>query len=1041
MSIASSNNHMLRPDFTDLLANYASLAGWLSNALYAGKGIQAEKLLPGFLAECASLGIPESAYPFTAEDRGLADIRSYLQNAWKEIEEFALYPTPRRADLDTPLSSPETDEHIVLDGVPMDKISTIRSFSDDMPQDKFNETGEIEKKDALKRSVSGETGKAEVKDIVEGEDVAKIVTVHMPVAGGSRTGEESNAGQESSVAEEDIAEIATGHMPAAARPEASARNEADQESEVAEEDIAEIATGHMPSAEAAKNEVMPVGGENADEKGDAVPEEAEDIADLATAHVAAVSAPEDSKTAGESGELQEHTPQVAPLGPRKNTTRRRGKRARRPRTRRQRIISWALLIVVLLAILVPVGFLVSFGVNAYTTYRDLSNQAHSAVNHLLDVKNAFSGGKSRLNSILDPTNLQKAQQDFVASGQDFQQLQKQLQQSSSLRTITNYFPQYRETLTSAQAASQIGIDVARIGQIATSQAVQIAPSFKGPLLAASGKPLVTQALLNTISTTIDQITPLLNDIEARSQSISLASLPISATEKAQVGQLLQALPQVITDVGIVRGMLGDAGWLLGVDHPRTFLVQTMDRAELRGAGGFTGQYGELTINGGRVAPFSLKDISLVEYTSTSANQGQLAPEQYRAWWPFANWGLRDSNVSADFPTTAQLAINLYKQETGDQVDGVISFTPVVIEHVLTVIGPIQVPGYNTTVTSQNLEDLLHYYQLDNSGILKQILKQPNDTSTSQRKRFTNYLATLVMSKVRSAPPAQLLEIADRVLSDLKSKELQMYFTDPATESILEKYGYAGQMDRATTHDGLYVVQQNLSASKASQYVQTIMQDTVTLDSKGGATHQLQIRLVYNQAGPVYGYDTYYDYLRVYVPPNSKLISGDGFSSGTPLCGGSYGDCPVDGVYAGGELTCPEGQYQPGAGPPSLTDPDGGHWRYLQTIGGPTNTTSDEPGRAMYGGWVIVPKNCTMNVSLSWYVPPLSNQPYSLLVQRQAGTFPELDLSILPDAADCAKLGTAGLHFDNLLLKDTRFTVPAYHPQAAGQQSCYPGSGV
>jgi len=736
----------------------------------------------------------------------------------------------------------------------------------------------------------------------------------------------------------------------------------------------------------------------------------------------------------------EKTPMVAPLASR-STARRKKIRARRPRTRRQRVLSWALLLITLGAILVPVGFLVNFGINAYATYRQVSDQAHSAVNYLLDVKKVFSGGSSRLNSVFDTARLEQAKKDFAASGQEFQQLHDQLQKSSTLSTITTFFPQYRETLSSALAASTIGIDVDNIGQIATTNAMQITPALSGPLLAASGKPLVTQPMLDTISTTLNQVMPLLNDIQAQAHNVSLDSLPISASEKTQVGQLLQLLPQVIDDLNMGNNLLGAAGWLLGVDHPRTFLVQTMDRAELRGTGGFTGQYGELTINGGRVAPFSLKDISLVEYTSSSITYGQSAPEQYRSWWPFANWGLRDSNISADFPTSAQLAINLYKQEVGKQVDGVISFTPVMIEHILTIIGPIQVPGYNKTVTSQNLEDLLHYYQLNNSGIATQVVQQPGDNSTSTRKRFTNYLATLVMQKVRSASPNELFAIAHQVLYDLKTKDVQVYFANPAVESVLEQYGYAGQIDRSTTHDGLYVVQQNLSASKASQYVKTILHDTVTLDSKGGATHLLQIRLIYNQAGPVYGYDTYYDYLRVYVPPTSQLLSGDGFASGKPLCGGSYGSCPINGVYPNGELVCPPGQYQPGASPPSLTGSDGGTWMPLQTIGGPTSTTSDEPGRAMFGGWVIVPKNCTMNVTLSWYVPPLSNQPYSLLVQRQAGTFPELDLSILPDAANCASLGTAGLHSDSILTEDTSFKLPAYDAGKSGTQNCYPHLGV
>jgi hypothetical protein len=727
---------------------------------------------------------------------------------------------------------------------------------------------------------------------------------------------------------------------------------------------------------------------------------------------------------------------------------RRARQPRRPRRRwslKRHLITWTLLTLLLSGILIPAGFLVNFGMSAYSAYNNISKEAKVAVSHLTNVQNIFTTpgrGQSVFSSALNEDKLEQAQKEFIASGQDFQQLHDQLQRSSTLQAVVTYFPSYRSMLQSAQVASLIGVDIARIGQIITASGMQIAPSLKGPLLASASQPLVTPQMLNAVSATITQVIPLLNDVQAKSTGLDLNTLPISAKDRSEIEPVLQRLPEVIKDLGIAQSMLGVAGWLLGVDAPRTFLVQTMDETELRGAGGFTGQYGELKINGGRVGPFNLQDISLLEYTPTSANQGQTAPTQYSSWWPFANFGLRDSNISADFPTTAQLAINLYKQEEGDQVDGVISFTPVLIEHILNVIGSVYMPDYKVTVTAQNLEDLLHYYQLNNTGITQQE-QQTSDTATSVRKRFTNTLASLFLQRVRAASPSQLLAMGQIVLSDLKSRDLEVYFANPTAEAVLEQYGLAGQMDRSTAHDGLYIVQQNLSASKASQYVQTTIHDTVTLDSKGGATHVLQLRLVYNQAGTVYGYDTYYDYLRVYVPPNSRLISGDGFSNGTPLCGGAYGDCPTSGVYPGGELTCPAGQYQPGSSPPSLTGSDGVSWQPLQQIGGPTNTTSDEPGRAMYGGWVIVPKNCTMNVTLSWYVPSLSQQPYSLLIQRQTGTFPQLDLSILPSAADCALLRSSGLHFAGVLTKDASFTLPVSQSQttSSGGADCYPGSGV
>ena len=41
---------------------------------------------------------------------------------------------------------------------------------------------------------------------------------------------------------------------------------------------------------------------------------------------------------------------------------------------------------------------------------------------------------------------------------------------------------------------------------------------------------------------------------------------------------------------------------------------------------------------------------------------------------------------------------------------------------------------------------------------------------------------------------------------------------------------------------------------------------------------------------------------------------------------------------------------------------------LDSVGPPTNTTSDLPNRAMYGGYIIIPAFCTATISLRYYVP-------------------------------------------------------------------------
>ncbi len=694
----------------------------------------------------------------------------------------------------------------------------------------------------------------------------------------------------------------------------------------------------------------------------------------------------------------------------------------RPQRRYTRywILSVALLLLLLLSIATPLIVVASYAANAYATYNLLRAHAYGGVEHLLTVKTIFAGTGSHPTGLLDVGKLTKAQEQFAAAHDDFKQVQTLIDTTPLIHTVTQYLPQYRSQIESARAASQVGIDTTMVGQQLISTALTLSPRFKGPLLGVSHAPLITSADLTLIGRTIDAILPYLNDIQAQSQSISLSTLPISESQRTQIQELFQMLPQVETLLQRGRDLLAPANWLLGVGQPRVFLVQTMDRAELRPTGGFTGQYGELSVDSGRVGPFSLHDISGVEYSDNSPTSGGLAPTAYRSWWPFENWGLRDSNLSADFPTSARIAIKQYKLEVKRNVDGVVIFTPFFIEHILQAIGPIQVPRYNETITAQNLEDRLHYYQLDNAGIRKiEIIEHVNDP-TQARKLFTSAVAHILMDRVRHASPTELMALGLQVLSDLRTRDLQIYVTNPQVESLLEQYGYAGEINRSNAHDGLYIVQANVSANKASQYVQTKLSDTVRLDAAGGATHTLEMDLIYNQIGPVYGLDTYRDYVRIYVPQSARLLSGNGFDTGVPLCGGPLAACAPNGVYPHQELVCPTGQYDAGASAPMIGDPYRGAWHPIDKIGPPDNTQSDEAGRAMFGGYVVVPKNCSMKVTVSWHVPPLGNGGYHLLIQRQASTYPPLNLTVIPAAGVCDAASSAQLNFNGFLAADTEF---------------------
>lgn len=705
--------------------------------------------------------------------------------------------------------------------------------------------------------------------------------------------------------------------------------------------------------------------------------------------------------------------------------------------RKMRWPATVLFVVLLIGLLVPGLALLFEGINAYTMY----THAHNGVQHLLQVKTIFTGLRAHPTGFLDITKLHTAQQEFSAAHSDFQQLSLMLNQDQAVGITTKLYPQQ---VQSVRALSKIGVDVADSGEELVKTALVLAPTFRGPLLNDTKKPLVTPQMLILVRNTIKYLLPHLNEIEQLSRSLSFDGLPISNEQRQQFTLLVQAIPQAQADLTQAYSLLDTLAWVLGVNAPRTLLVQTMDRAELRPTGGFTGQFGELQISGGRLAPFTLKNIAPYEENNpNSPNLGQFAPSAYRSWWPIPNWGLRDSNLSADFPTSARIAIDTYHYEFGHQVDGVVLFSPFLIARILQMTGPISLPAYGETITAQNLEERLHYYQLDNTGIRKEEIVEHVENPGQARKLFTASLARTLMDHVRHAPPDELIAIAREMLHDLKTRDLQVYVTNPQIEDLLIQQGMAAQMDRSLTHDGLYVVQANVSASKASQYVQTILHDVVTLDAKGGATHMLQMRLVYNQLGSVYGLDTYRDYVRIYVPPSSQFLWGDGFDSGKPFCGGPYAGCPRYDIYGNGDLLCPGATATSGAGAATgmLNDPYAGKYHPLDQVGPPTNMTSDEPQRGMFGGWVIVPKNCTMTVSLSWYVPPMGKGTYSLLVQRQSSTFPVLDLTVLPTSRACSTLKTPGLYAQTVMNgQDQLFTLPTSADRQTNQV-CSPAMRV
>jgi hypothetical protein len=92
---------------------------------------------------------------------------------------------------------------------------------------------------------------------------------------------------------------------------------------------------------------------------------------------------------------------------------------------------------------------------------------------------------------------------------------------------------------------------------------------------------------------------------------------------------------------------------------------------------------------------------------------------------------------------------------------------------------------------------------------------------------------------------------------------------------------------------------------------------------------------------------------------------------------------------------------------------------------------------MWGGNMVVPMNCTATLTLRWYVAnvaapstavPANDVPYTLLVQRQAGTFYPVHVVVHP-AKGVPADGTKTATYDATLSENLPFTLgkPAPKP--------------
>lgn len=406
----------------------------------------------------------------------------------------------------------------------------------------------------------------------------------------------------------------------------------------------------------------------------------------------------------------------------------------------------------------------------------------------------------------------------------------------------------------------------------------LAPSLKDPM--GTKGPKLTQADLNTASQNLQQIQTTLNLLVSQINHLQPSDLQLEPSLGKYVGTFRKDGPAIQDALNQAQSFLSVAPVLLGVKAPATYLLEIMDSTELRPGGGFIGNYGTVTLANGHVSNIFMTDVDLIDKPFEMAGNTIPYPSSY-GWFDLApaSWSFRDSNLDADFPTTAHYGEQNYTVEGGKgPLQGVIAITPWLLEGLLKITGPINMqPQYNETVTAQNLVDLIHYHQLGNHHG-SDLIPSP-DGHSSLRKRFTSYLGDHLIARVRqlTSSPAAMSSLFKLLTNSLHAKDIQIYLNSSSAERILQHYQLASTI-QAPSGDSFFVVDANVSPNKANDFIKYTMHDQVTINTSGNAVHHTTLSYAWTLQGQHqnYGLSTYTDYVHVYVPTGSTLQSQNGW---------------------------------------------------------------------------------------------------------------------------------------------------------------------
>lgn len=351
-----------------------------------------------------------------------------------------------------------------------------------------------------------------------------------------------------------------------------------------------------------------------------------------------------------------------------------------------------------------------------------------------------------------------------------------------------------------------------------------------------------------------------------------------------------------------RPVLEQLPTVAGAKGRKKYLVIFQNDNELRPTGGFMTAYAVVFIENGVVTPEKSDDI--YELDKKYRRKPPIPPELGRFLITEKQWNLRDMNIDPNFKTSMTQFYGEYLKVPGEpqNIDGVIAIDTNILEQMVEILGPVEVPGYGT-FTAENSP------RCDCPQIiyaLSEIIDRPTPYIRENRKGILAPMMQSILKKTYDAPRDRWPQLAELVWRGIEGRHVQFFFPDPTLQQAAEAINAAGIIPQMPSNgsDYLTVIDANLAGAKSNLFVET--SGEINVLEVGNGTVKKQVELTYRNTHPASNCNLekgelclnglLNDWTRWYVPKGAKLDEVLGLEEGYKINTANPNFDIIEGVF-------------------------------------------------------------------------------------------------------------------------------------------------